>query len=46
MTRYARVAWLRGGIMRKNCSMTEDEGATQRLGPLQEEDMEDPQRKR
>jgi hypothetical protein len=34
MTRYAGVASLRGGIMRKNCTRTEDERATQRLGPL------------
>jgi hypothetical protein len=34
MTRYAGMAWLRGGIMRKNCTRTEDERATRRLGPL------------
>jgi hypothetical protein len=34
MTRYAGVAWLRGGIIRKDCTRTEDERATQRLGPI------------
>jgi hypothetical protein len=34
MTCYAGVAWLRGGIIRKDCTRTEDEQATQRLGPL------------
>jgi hypothetical protein len=34
MTRYARVAWLRGGIIRKDFTRTEDDRATHRLGPF------------
>jgi hypothetical protein len=34
MNRYAGVAWLRGGIVRKDCTKKGDERATQRLGPL------------
>jgi hypothetical protein len=34
MIRYAGVAWLKGGIIRKDCTRAEDERATQRLGPL------------
>jgi hypothetical protein len=31
---YAGLAWLKGGIIRKDCTRTEDERATQRLGTL------------
>jgi hypothetical protein len=31
---YAGVAWLKGGIIRKDCTRTEDEQATLSLGPL------------
>jgi hypothetical protein len=34
MTRYAGVAWFRGGIIRKDCTRNKDERATQRLWPL------------
>jgi hypothetical protein len=34
MNSYAGVAWLRGGIIRKDCTRIEDERATQRLGAL------------
>jgi hypothetical protein len=34
MTRHARVAWRREHFVRKDCTRTKDERATQRVGPL------------
>jgi hypothetical protein len=34
MTCHIKVAWLRGGIIRKDCTRNEEERASQRLGPI------------